>query len=52
MWASIIGIIQGILQVIPILSKYFAPKTPIEDQTSGDNSVNDEIDKINKTGRP
>lgn len=52
MFASIIEAILAFLKAIPIFQKYFPPTSTEQKVQEGQNTIDDEIKKINETGRP
>lgn len=51
MFTAIISAIVAIFQAIPVIGSWFK-KSEIEKETDAQNSVKDEINKIQDTGRP
>jgi hypothetical protein len=52
MWATILGILKSLFDAVPILAKYFPPKTPQDRSEETEAEVHSRVEKEKQTGRP
>lgn len=52
MFATLLELLKGLLQAIPILAKYFPAKTAEQKTQEGQAAIDKKIGDIENTGRP
>jgi hypothetical protein len=52
MWATILELIKDFLKAIPIIAKYFPPKSLEQSKEEGDAKIDEQIKDEQTSGRP